>query len=326
MSSEPLGSLSKNVLPLITTEELNTVQDIQKLIQRKKWMNSFAALLGFLTLFFALIVVLVLFYDLAKTGIPRLSQEFFMSFPSRFAARAGILSAWVGTLAVMTVTALCSIPLGVATGVYLEEYAPKNWFTTIIELNIINLAAVPSITFGLMALGIFVYQFGFGNSILTAGLTLGLLVLPIVIVATRESLRAIPQTIREASMSLGASRWQTVRDHLLPYSSGGILTGVIIALSRAIGETAPLITIGALTFIAFLPHSPLQSEPPFVSMEWLTDAFTVLPIQLFNWVSRPQEEFHVNAAATGVVLLSLTLLMNAIAIYLRYRFRKGIKW
>jgi phosphate transport system permease protein len=249
-----------------------------------------------------------------------------MNFPSRFPAKAGILSAWVGTLAVMTVTSLCAIPLGVATGVYLEEYAPKNWFTVLIELNIVNLAAVPSITFGLMALGIFVYQFGFGNSILTAGLTLGLLVLPIVIVATRESLRAIPQTIREASMSLGASRWQTVRDHLIPYSSGGVLTGVIIALSRAIGETAPLITIGALTFIAFLPHSPVKAEPPFVSFEWLSDAFTVLPIQLFNWVSRPQEEFHVNAAATGVVLLTLTLLMNAVAIYLRYRFRKGIKW
>ncbi len=299
---------------------------IQKLIQRKKLLNGIAAAMGFLTLLFALIVVLVLFYDLAKTGIPRLSTEFFMNFPSRFAGRAGILSAWVGTLAVMTVTALCAIPLGVATGVYLEEYAPKNWFTVFIELNIVNLAAVPSITFGLMALGIFVYQFGFGNSILTAGLTLGLLVLPIVIVATREALRAIPQTIREASMSLGASRWQTVRDHLIPYSSGGVLTGVIIALSRAIGETAPLITIGALTFIAFLPHSPLKSEPPFISFEWLSDSFTVLPIQLFNWVSRPQEEFHVNAAAAGVVLLSLTLLMNAIAIYLRYRFRKGIKW
>jgi len=302
------------------------MHDLHQLIKRKKLLNSLAGILGFMTLFFALLVVLILFYDLAKTGIPRLSTDFFMNFPSRFPAKAGILSAWVGTLAVMSVTSLCAIPLGVATGVYLEEYAPKNWFTILIELNIVNLAAVPSITFGLMALGIFVYQFGFGNSIMTAGLTLGLLVLPIVIVATRESLRAIPQTIREASMSLGASRWQTVRDHLIPYSSGGVLTGVIIALSRAIGETAPLITIGALTFIAFLPHSPLKAEPPFVSFEWLTDSFTVLPIQLFNWVSRPQEEFHVNAAATGVVLLTLTLLMNAVAIYLRYRFRKGIKW
>lgn len=300
--------------------------ELQSIIKQKKLINGIASILGFLTLLFALVVVLVLFYDLAKTGIPRLSVDFFMNFPSRFAGRAGILSAWVGTLAVMAVTSLCAIPLGVATGVYLEEYAPKNWFTTLIELNIVNLAAVPSITFGLMALGIFVYEFGFGNSILTAGFTLGLLVLPIVIVATRESLRAIPQTIREASMSLGASRWQTVRDHLIPYSSGGVLTGVIIALSRAIGETAPLITIGALTFIAFLPHSPISSEPPFLNFTWLSDSFTVLPIQLFNWVSRPQEDFHINAAATGVVLLSFTLLMNAIAIYLRYRFRKGIKW
>ncbi len=302
------------------------MQDFQKLIQKKKFWNGLAVVLGFITLLFSLLVVLVLFYDLAKTGVPRLSTDFFLNFPSRFPAKAGILSAWVGTLAVMGVTALCAIPLGVATGVYLEEYAPQNWFTILIELNIVNLAAVPSITFGLMALGIFVYEFGFGNSILTAGLTLGLLVLPIVIVATRESLRAIPQTIREASMSLGASRWQTVRDHLVPYSSGGILTGVIIALSRAIGETAPLITIGALTFIAFLPHPPFIADPPFISFQWLSDAFTVLPIQLFNWVSRPQEEFHVNAAATGVVLLSLTLLMNAVAIYLRYRFRRGIKW
>jgi phosphate transport system permease protein len=271
-------------------------------------------------------VVLILFYDLAVTGVPRISKEFMMNFPSRFPGRAGILSAWVGSLTVMSLTALIAIPLGVAAGVYLEEYAPKNWMTTIIELNITNLAAVPSITFGLMALGIFVYKFGFGQSILTAGFTLALLILPIVIVTTRESLRAIPQTIREASMALGASKWQTVSDHLLPYSSGGIMTGVIIALSRAIGETAPLITIGALTFIAFLPSPPIISQPPFVDFKWLMDPFTVLPIQLFNWISRPQEEFHVNAAATGVILLSMTLLMNAVAIFLRYKFRKGIKW
>jgi phosphate transport system permease protein len=177
-----------------------------------------------------------------------------------------------------------------------------------------------------MALGLFVYQFGFGQSILTAGLTLALLILPMVIIATRESIRSIPSPIREASYALGATKWQTVRDHVLPYSTGGILTGVIIALSRAIGESAPLITIGALTFIAFLPAAPLSAEPPFVSFQWLMDPFTVMPIQMFNWVSRPQAEFHLNAAAAGLVLLMMTLVMNGIAIYIRYRFRKRIKW
>jgi phosphate transport system permease protein len=295
-------------------------------INRKKIKNSMFGILGLMVLFFSIFIVLVLFWDLAERGLPRITAEFFTNFPSRFASKAGILSAWVGSLCVMLVTILFAIPIGISTAIYLEEYSAKNIFTSFVELNITNLAAVPSITFGLMALGIFVHKFGLGQSILTAGLTLGLLILPIVIVSTREALRAIPQTIREAAMSLGASRWQMVRDHLLPYSSGGILTGIIIALSRAIGETAPLVTIGALTFISFLPHSPLKTEPPFLSFEWLNDPFTVLPIQLFNWISRPQEEFHVNAAATGVVLLGLTLVLNAIAIYLRYRFRRGIKW
>jgi phosphate transport system permease protein len=177
-----------------------------------------------------------------------------------------------------------------------------------------------------MALGLFVYQFKFGQSILTAGLTLALLILPIVIVATRESIRAVPGSMREAALALGATKWQTTRDHILPYSMGGILTGVIIALSRAIGETAPLITIGALTFIAFLPDSPIKGEFPFVSTEWLWSGFTVMPIQMFNWISRPQHAFHLNAAAAGLVLMVMTLVMNGIAIYFRYRFRKRIKW
>ena len=177
-----------------------------------------------------------------------------------------------------------------------------------------------------MALGLFVYQLGLGQSILTAGLTLALLILPIVIVATREAIRAVPGSMREAALALGATKWQTVKDHVVPYSTSGILTGVIIALSRAIGETAPLITIGALTFIAFLPGAPIQAEFPFISFEWLMSPFTVMPIQMFNWISRPQEEFHLNAAATGLVLMFMTLAMNAIAIYLRYRFRKHIKW
>lgn len=295
-------------------------------LKKRKFYDFLFSVAGLLSLLFALITLLALIIDLARTGVPRINFDFFLNFPSRFAADAGILSAWVGSLCVMLTTALCAIPLGVAAGVYLEEYAPKNWVTSFIELNIINLAGIPSITFGLMALGLFVYKLQLGQSILTAGLTLGLLVLPIVIVTTREAIRSVPNIIREAAYAVGASRWQTVQHHVLPYSTGGILTGVIISLSRAIGETAPLITIGALTFIAFLPTSPISSEAPFVSFAWLKDPFTVMPIQMFNWISRPQEEFHVNAAATGVILLGMTLIMNTIAIVIRYRFRKRIRW
>lgn len=295
-------------------------------LKARKRLDQLFVIFSLAALGLALATLFSLVLDLAITGVPRLSGQFLASFPSRFAERAGILSAWVGTLAVMTVTALAAVPVGIAAGLYLEEYAPKNWLTTMIEINITNLAGVPSIVFGLMALGLFVYQFGFGQSILTAGLTLGLLILPIVIVTTREAIRTIPQHIREASFAVGATKWQTVKDHVLPYSMGGILTGVIIALSRAIGETAPLITIGALTFIAFLPNSPVQAQPPFVSLQWLMDPFTVMPIQMFNWVSRPQSEFHVNAAAAGVVLLVMALSMNGIAILIRHHFRKRIKW
>jgi len=229
-------------------------------------------------------------------------------------------------MSVMLVTALTAVPLGVAAAVYLEEYAPKNWMTAIIEINVTNLAGVPSIVYGLLALGLFVYKFGFGQSILSAGLTLALLILPVVIVATREALRAVPGSIREAAYALGATRWQMVSGHVLPYSSAGILTGMIIGLSRAIGETAPIITIGALTFIAFLPHSPITGTFPFISFEWLKDPFTVMPIQMFNWTSRPEEAFQLNAAAAGVVLLAMTLAMNGLAIWLRYHIRKKIKW
>jgi phosphate transport system permease protein len=300
--------------------------NLQGRIARNKTVDRLFVLFGLLATFVGLLTLAALMTDLAIDGIGRLSREFFTSFPSRFASRAGILSAWVGTILVMIVTAFTAVPLGVAAGIYLEEYAPKNWLTAIIEINIANLAGVPSIVYGLMALGLFVYQLRLGHSILTAGLTLALLILPIVIVATREAIRAVPGTIREAALALGATKWQTVKDHVVPYSTGGILTGVIIALSRAIGETAPLITIGALTFIAFLPGAPIKAEFPFISLEWLMSPFTVMPIQMFNWISRPQEEFHLNAAATGLVLMFMTLMMNAVAIYLRYRFRKRIKW
>lgn len=298
----------------------------KKRIRRRKVVDACFAITGLACIFFALITLLALITDLAMTGVPRIDLDFLSNFPSRSPERSGILSALVGSIAVMAVTALCAIPLGIAAGVYLEEYAPKNWITSFIELNITNLAGVPSIIYGLMALGLLVYKLQLGQSIQTAGLTLGLLILPIVIVTTRESIRAIPNTLREAAYAMGASKWQVMQHHVLPYSTGGILTGVIIALSRAIGETAPIITIGALTFIAFLPTSPIGPEFPYLSLQFLKDPFTVLPIQMFNWVSRPQPEFHVNAAATGVILLGLTLCMNAIAIFIRYRFRRKIRW
>ncbi len=300
--------------------------EIRENIKNRQFKDFIFSLVGLLSLLFALITLLALIVDLAMTGIPRINLEFFTQYPSRFPEKAGILSAWVGSLCIMLTTALCSIPLGVAAGVYLEEYSKKGFFAQVIELNIINLAGIPSITYGLMALGLFVYKMNLGQSILTAGMTLGLLVLPIIIVTTREAIRTIPNTIREASYAMGASKWQTIRYHILPYSSGGILTGVIIALSRAIGETAPLITIGALTFIAFLPTSPIEGNFPFVNFDWLMDPFTVMPIQMFNWLSRPQSAFHENAAATGIVLLVMTLVLNGGAIYLRSRFRKRMKW
>lgn len=295
-------------------------------LQKRKLINAVFCIFAILILAFSFLTLLALLVDLFGRGADRLSFDFFMNYPSRIPENAGILSAWVGSLCVMVVTAGLAIPLGVFSGVYLQMYARRNWVSKIIEINILNLAAIPSITFGLMALGLFVYLFKFGQSILTAGLTLGLLILPLIIVATREAIKTIPHAIHEAAYALGSTKWQLIRYHILPYSTGGILTGVIIALSRAIGETAPLITIGALSFIAFLPTPPVSTQPPFVSFQWLFDPYTVLPIQMFNWVSRPQEEFHVNAAATGAVLLILTLFLNAIAIYLRYRFRKKISW
>jgi phosphate transport system permease protein len=291
----------------------------------KRWDAAFAVA-GMVALMIGVLTFLTLFIEMAITGVPRLDLDFFTNFPSRRPAQAGILSAWVGSTLVMLTTAFFAVPLGVATGIYLEEYARKNWVTDLIEINITNLAGVPSIVYGLLALGLFVYQFGFGQSILSAGLTLALLILPVVIVATREAIRAIPQAIREGSYAVGATQWQTVRYHILPYSSAGILTGVIIGMARAIGETAPIITIGALTFIAFLPPAPVTAEPPFLSFEWLTSPFTVMPIQMFNWTSRPEAAFHVNAAAAGFVLVMMTLAMNGLAIWLRYRLRRRIKW
>lgn len=302
------------------------LQDMRALIAAGKRKQVMFAALGLFCTTIALLTLMAAFLDLLIDGLPRLSIDFLTNFPSRRATEAGILSAWVGSALVMLVTMAAGVPLGIGAAVYLEEYAKKNWITDIIEINVTNLAGVPSIVYGLLALGLFVYQFGFGQSVLSAGLTLALLILPIVIVATREALRAVPGHMREAAYALGATRWQMISGHLLPYSAGGIMTGVIIGMARAIGETAPIITIGALTFIAFLPSSPITSTPPFINFDWLWAEFTVLPIQMFNWVSRPDKAFQLNAAAAGVILLVMTLAMNACAIYIRYQVRKKIKW
>ncbi len=307
-----------------TVEVMRT--QLRASVERRKLFDRLFVLLGMLILFAALLTLAVLFLDLVRDGASRFGWDFFTSFPSRIAARAGILSAWVGTCLVMLVTVAVAMPMGVAAAIYLEEYAPKNWVTAIIEINVTNLAGVPSIIYGLLALGLFVYKLNLGESIATAGLTLALLILPIVIVATREALRAVPRSIREAAYALGATKWEVTAHHVLPYSTGGILTGMIIGLSRAIGETAPIITIGALAFIAFLPTSPVSGDFPYVNFTWLSDPFTVMPIQMFNWVSRPDPAFQVNAAAAGAILLGMTLLMNGIAIYVRYRYRKKINW
>lgn len=306
------------------------IQSLRAMIARHKRYDILFGIVGLLATMVGVVTLLALFIDLLMDGYGRINVDFFLNFPSRHADKAGILSAWVGTALVMLVTVIAAVPLGVAGAVYLEEYAPKNWLTDLIEINVTNLAGVPSIVYGLLALGLFVYILDFGQSILSAGLTLALLILPVIIVATRESLRAIPVAIREAAYALGATRWQMVSEHLIPYSMGGILTGVIIGMARAIGETAPIITIGALTFIAFLPPVPFTIDPstdmPVGLFDWLFSPFTVLPIQMFNWVSRPQAAFLENAAATGIIIIIATLAMNAIAIWLRYRIRNKIKW
>lgn len=317
----------------MTTETLKTKASVlenlvavRAMIRRHKRNDVIFAAIGLIALMLGLLTLLTLFLDLVMDGYPRFNLEFFSNFPSRRAGNAGLLSAWVGSVLVMTVTFLTAVPMGVAAGLYLEEYAPKNWFSDLIEINVSNLAGVPSIIYGLLALGLFVYGLGLGESILTAGLTLGLLTLPVVIVSTREAIRGIPVAIREAAYAVGATKWQVVKDHVVKYSQGGILTGVIIGMSRAIGETAPIITIGALTFIAFLPPTPITEVAPFINFEWLSSGFTVLPIQMFNWLSRPDHAFHTNAAATGAIIILVTLLMNGTAIYLRYQIRKNIKW
>ncbi|MFT5969844.1 MAG: phosphate transport system permease protein [Flavobacteriales bacterium] len=246
-------------------------------------------------------------------GLGRLDWNFLTSLPSRSAAKAGIWTALMGSVWILGLTAIIAFPMGVAAAVYLEEYGKKNRVGRLLEINISNLAGVPSIIYGLLGLELFVRILGLGASVLSGALTLSLLILPIIIVATRESIKAVPDTIRTASFALGASKWQTIWFQVLPASLGGIFTGVILALSRAVGETAPLIVIGALAYVPFAPQTPF-------------DEFSVMPIQIFNWISRPQHDFSVNAAAAIIVLLFVTFSMNGIAVYFRHRWQKKIKW
>ncbi len=303
-----------------------TLPNLTGIVDANRRTDLVMAGIGISVLIIAMSLLAAVVIDLIVGGWPRLmNPDFYLNFPSRHPLKAGIVSAWVGTILVMLVTAGIAIPLGVGAGVYLEEYAARNWITDFIEINVSNLAGVPSIIYGLLALGLFIHGFGLGETILTAGLVLALLILPVIIVSTREAIRGIPLDLREAAYGLGADKWQTVRLYVLPAARSGILTGTIVGLARAIGEAAPVITIGALTFIAFLPPSPLQASPPFINFEWLESPFTIMPIQMFNWVSRPQAEFHINAAATGVILMLMTLAMNGIAIWLRYHLRRQIR-
>ncbi|MBQ81428.1 MAG: phosphate ABC transporter, permease protein PstA [Crocinitomicaceae bacterium] len=267
----------------------------------------FALMCSFIGIILLLIFIGSIFID----GISRIDIDFLSSLPSRYADKAGILTSWTGTVWIMIFTALISIPVGIGAAIYMEEYSAKNRLNTFLEINISNLAGVPSIIYGLLGLEIFVRLSQLGNSILAGSLTLSLLILPIIIVATREAIKAVPNSIRLASYALGSSKWDTVSNHVLPAASGGILTGIILAISRAIGETAPLIAIGALAYVPFVPSSPM-------------DEFSVLPIQIFNWTTRPQAEFLTNAAAAILILLAITFTLTGIAVYYRNKWQQKI--
>jgi phosphate transport system permease protein len=274
----------------------------------KKRSSAFYSLTLMATLV-GIVFLVVLMVDVVRDGWRWLDWDFINSFPSRRPADAGIKSALLGTLWLMVFTALVAFPLGVGAAIYLQEYAPKHWVISLVRLNITNLAGVPSIVYGILGLTIFVRGMEMGRSVIAGALTMSLLILPIIIIAAQEALKAVPDSLRQASYALGATRWQTTWNVVLPQAMPGVLTGNILALSRAIGETAPLVVIGALTFIAFTPTSPL-------------DQFTVLPIQTFNWVSRPQDDFQSLAAAAIIVLLVILLAMNAGAIILRNKFQR----
>lgn len=279
-----------------------------RLAARRRFDSACAAVFALCALS-GIAALLILLADVAKDGLPWLKWNFLTATPSRFPDKAGIKTALMGTAWLLGLTAPIAIPIGIGAAIYLEEFAPRNWLTRLCETNIGNLAGVPSIVYGLLGLTVFVRFLGLGRSVLAGAMTMALLVLPIVIVNAQEAIRAVPVSLRHASMALGATRWQTVRSVVLPVAMPGILTGTILSMSRAIGETAPLIMIGALTFIAFVPVSPL-------------DPFTVLPIQIYNWVSRPADDFRSIAAAGIIVLMAVLLAMNALAVWLRIRFQR----
>ncbi|MGD1853446.1 MAG: phosphate ABC transporter permease PstA [Leptolyngbyaceae cyanobacterium] len=297
------GTKNKNVANENFKQDLSGRYNLDKVFAAAAWTATIVSV----------VVLAWLLFTILKDGLATINPNFFTAFPSRKAEQAGIKAALFGTLWVMGIVAATSFPIGVGAAIYLEEFAEDNWFTRLVEINIGNLAGVPSIIYGLLGLAVFVRilePITGGRSVLSGGLTLALLILPVIIVATREALRAVPNSIRLAGFALGANKWQVVWHHVLPSAMPGILTGVILALSRAIGETAPLLAIGAVAFIRSTP-SNLQS------------AFTAMPIQIYNWVGRPQEEFHEIAASGIIVLMVMLLLMNTIAIYFRNRFQQS---
>ena len=279
---------------------------------RRRWSGWLFYGLAVVSTLMGLVMLGALLFDIFTDGAREVDWHFLSNYPSRIADNAGLRSALLGSLWMLAFTAIIAFPLGVGAAIYLEEYAPDNWLTRFIQLNIANLAGVPSIVYGLLGLGLFVRWLALGRVVLAGSMTMALLILPLIIVASREAIRAVPDSLREGSYALGATRWQMVRQTVLPSAAGGILTGTILALARAIGETAPLITIGALTYVAFDPNGPL-------------DIFTVLPIQIFNWVSLPQKEFHSLAAGGIVVLLVVLLTANSLAVYLRYRMQRRLQ-
>ena len=280
---------------------------------RRRRNDRVFRVLCWLTAWISVVLLGILLTDIVYRGHSWVDWQFLQSFSSRFAEKAGIKAALAGSLWLVGLTACFSIPVGIAAAIYLEEYAPKNRVSRFIEVNIANLAGVPSIVYGMLGLTIFVRWLSLDRSLLAGSLTLSLLILPVIIIAAREAIRAVPPSLRNGSYALGATRWQTVRHHVLPVALPGIVTGVILALSRAIGETAPLVVVGALTYVAFTPEGPM-------------DDFTALPIQIFNWAARPQAEFHELAAGGILVLLAVLLLMNGTAAFIRFRSQRNRPW
>jgi len=281
---------------------------------RRKVANALFGLLAFLAIFASLVTLVALLIDVVARGGSSVDLQFFTSAPSRIPAKAGILPALVGTLWVTTLVAIMTFPIGVAAAIYLEEYAGRGRWSRLLRINISNLAGVPSIVYGIFGLALFVRLLGLGRTVFAAALTLSLLILPVVIISSMEAIRAVPSSQREAAYALGATRWQMVRRALLPAAAPGILTGIVLAVGRAVGETAPLILIGAVTFVTFVPVNPFE------------DKYTVLPIQIFNWAGRPQAAFQEISAAAILVLLVLMFLLNLVAIILRARLSRTIQW